>query len=146
MSRPIEELLPEKPEARLRIYAWSTTEIPKYKGCLKVGQTTYKDVKVRIKQSQGVAPVKYRLEVDQSAERDDGTFFRDSAVRDRLKEKGFENVELEWMRCTAKDVEVAITELRTGQARVGTHHEDFKLRTEQAAAVKKTADYYRPPG
>jgi hypothetical protein len=143
MSRPIEELLPEKPEARLRIYAWSTTEIPKYKGCLKVGQTTHKDVKVRIKQSQGVAPVKYRLEVDESAERDDGTFFRDSAVRDRLKEKGFENVELEWMRCTAKDVEVAITELRTGQARVGTHHEDFKLRAEQAAAVKKTADYYR---
>ena len=143
MSRPIEELLPEKPEARLRIYAWSTTEIPKYEGCLKVGQTTYKDVKVRIKQSQGVAPVKYSLEVDESAERDDGTFFRDSAVRDRLKEKGFENVELEWMRCTAKDVEVAITELRTGQARVGTHHEDFKLRAEQAAAVKKMAGYYR---
>lgn len=143
MSRPIEELLPEKPEARLRIYAWSTTEIPKYKGCLKVGQTTYKDVKVRIKQSQGVAPVKYRLEVDETAEREDGTYFRDSAVRDRLKEKGFENVELEWMRCTAKDVEVAITELRTGQARVGTHHEDFKLRAEQAAAVKKTADYFR---
>ena len=40
MTRPIEELLPERPEARLRIYAWSTSDIPKYAGCLKVGQTT----------------------------------------------------------------------------------------------------------
>ena len=142
MSRPIEELLPEKPEARLRIYAWSTNEIKKYEGCLKVGQTTQKDVNVRIRQSQGVAPVKYKLEIDESAEREDGTIFRDSAVRDRLKAKGFQNVALEWMRCTAKDVASAITELKTGQALVGSHHEDFKLRAEQTAAVKKTADYF----
>ena len=142
MSRPIEELLPEKPEARLRIYAWSTTEIKKFEGCLKVGQTTKKDVNVRIKESQGVAQVAYVLEVDEPAEREDGTVFRDSAVRDRLKAKGFENVELEWMRCTANDVKVAIGELRTGVARVGTHSENFKMRAEQVAAVKKTADYY----
>jgi hypothetical protein len=142
VSRSIEELLPDKPEARLRIYAWSTKEIKKYEGCLKVGQTTQKDVNVRIRQSQGVAPVKYKLEIDESAEREDGTVFRDSAVRDRLKAKGFKNVELEWMRCTAQDVAVAITELKTGQALVGSHHEDFKLRSEQSAAVKKTADYY----
>ena len=142
MNRPVEELLPEKPDARLRIYAWSTKEINKYEGCLKVGQTTNKDVNVRIKQSQGVAPVKYKLEIDESAEREDGTVFRDSAVRDRLKAKGFENVELEWMRCTAQDVAVAITELKTGQVRVGSHDEDFKLRAEQTAAVKKTAEYY----
>ena len=142
MSRSIEELLPDKPEARLRIYAWSTKEIKKYESCLKVGQTTQKDVNVRIRQSQGVAPVKYKLEIDESAEREDGTVFRDIAVRERLKAKGFVNVELEWMRCTAKDVAVAITELKTGQAQVGSHHEDFKLRSEQTAAVKKTADYY----
>jgi hypothetical protein len=142
MSKPIEDLLPEKPEARLRIYAWSTKEIKKFEGCLKVGQTTQKDVNVRIKQSQGVAQVKYKLEVDESAEREDGTVFRDSAVRERLKAKGFENVELEWMRCTAQDVAVAITELKTGKALVGSHHEDFKLRAEQSAAVKKTADYF----
>jgi hypothetical protein len=142
MSRPVDELLPERQEARLRIYAWSTSEIKKFEGCLKVGQTTLKDVNVRIKQSQGVAQVKYKLEVDESAERDDGTVFRDSAVRERLIQKGFENVELEWMRCTAKDVLAAITELKTGQAHVGSHHENFKLRAEQNAAVKKTADYF----
>lgn len=140
-SKTIEELLPEKPEARLRIYAWSTTSIDKYKGCLKVGQTT-QDVNTRIRQSQGVAQYPYTLEVDEPAERLDGSFFRDSAVRDRLKQKGFENVELEWMRCSAKDVLIAIRELQTGERISGTHHEDFKMRDEQAAAVKKTSDYF----
>ena len=141
MTRSIEELLPAKSEAPLQIYAWSTNEITKFKGCLKVGQTT-QDVNVRIKQSQGVAQVSYVLEVNELAMRIDGTFFRDSAVRERLKQKGFENVELEWMRCTAEDVLVAIKELQTGEIRKGTHHEDFKLRAEQLAAVKKTADYF----
>lgn len=142
MSRAIADLLPEKGEVRLRIYAWSTPEIKKYEGCLKVGQTTLKDVNVRIRQSQGVAQVKYKLEVDEPAEREDGTVFRDSAVRERLKQKGFENVELEWMRCTSKDVLAAIHELRTGKAHAGTHHEAFRLRAEQSAAVKKTSDYF----
>jgi hypothetical protein len=141
MSKSIDELLPEKPEARLRIYAWSTKEIKKFEGCLKVGQTT-QDVNTRIKQSQGVAQVSYVLEVDELAERLDGSAFRDHAVRERLRQKGFENVELEWMRCTAKDVLIAIKEIQTGAARSGMHSEDFKLRSEQTAAVKKTSDYY----
>ena len=141
MSKSIEQLLPEKLESRLRVYAWSTNEIKKYEGCLKVGQTT-QEVNSRIIQSQGQARYKYVLEVDELAERADGTIFRDSAVRERLKQKGFENVELEWMRCTAKDVLVAIRELQTGAARAGSHSEDFKLRSEQKAAVQKTYEYY----
>ena len=141
MSKSIEELLPSKSEARLRIYAWSTKEIRKFEGCLKVGQTT-QDVNVRIKQSQGVAQVPYLLEVDESAERLDGNFFRDGAVRERLKQKGFENVELEWMRCTASDVLAAIKELQTGVVHSASRTEDFKLRDEQLAAVKKTVNYY----
>jgi len=141
LTKSIEELLPLKQEARLRIYAWSTKEIRKFEGCLKVGQTT-QDVNFRIKQSQGVAQVPYILEVDESAEIAMGGMFRDSAVRERLKQKGFENVELEWMRCSAEDVRLAIRELQTGVARTGAHNEDFKLRIEQSAAVKKTADYY----
>jgi hypothetical protein len=141
VSKSIEELLPSKSEARLRIYAWSTKEIRKFEGCLKVGQTT-QDVNVRIKQSQGVAQVPYLLEVDESAERLDGNFFRDGAVRERLKQKGFENVELEWMRCTAADVLAVIKELQTGVVHIASRTEDFKLRDEQLAAVKKTANYY----
>jgi hypothetical protein len=141
VSKSIEELLPNRTEVRLRIYAWSTKEIKKFEGCLKVGQTT-QDVNVRIRQSQGVAQVPYILEVDEPAEKPDGTFFRDSAVRERLKQKGFENVEFEWMRCTANDVLIAIKELQTGEARSVTRIEEFKLRSEQLAAIKKTSDYF----
>jgi len=141
MSRPIEDLLPERPEARLRIYAWSTRDIPKYAGCLKVGQTT-QDVNARIKQSHGQAKFDYVLEVDEPADRPDGSFFRDSAVREKLRSKGFVNVELEWMRCTAQDVLVAIHELRTGKNAAGNHYETFQMRAEQADAVAKTATYY----
>jgi hypothetical protein len=141
VSRNIEDLLPEKPQPRLRIYAWSTDEIKKYQGCLKVGQTTW-DVNTRIRRSQGVAQFDYTLEVDESAEREDGTFFRDSTVRERLKQKGFENVELEWMRCSAGDVITAIKELQSGIIRVGTHTDDFAMREEQRAAVRKTKSYF----
>ena len=141
MAKSIEELLPEKGESRLKIYAWSTSDIQKYAGCLKVGQTT-QDVNTRIVQSQGQSRFKYVLEVDEWAEKEDGSTFRDSAVRERLKQKGFENVELEWMRCTGKDVLAAIRELQSGQVRVGSHTEDFKMRSEQVAAVNKTSNYY----
>lgn len=142
VSKSVDELLPEKQPARLRIYAWSTPDVAKFKGCLKVGQTT-RDVNSRIRESQGVAPVKYRLEVDEPAERENGTVFRDSMVRKRLEKKGFECVEGEWMRCTAKDVLAAINELRTGAAHVDVRSENFPMRAEQKAAVKKTADYFR---
>ena len=141
MSKTIEELLPEKTPARLRIYAWSTDEIQKYKGCLKVGQTT-QEVNTRIVQSQGQARYKYVLEVNEPAEKIDGTIFRDSAVRERLKQKGFENIELEWMRCKSEDVLAAIKELQSGQARVASRIEDFKLREEQSAAINKTISYF----
>jgi len=141
VSRNIEDLLPEKAKPRLRIYAWSTNEIKKYEGCLKVGQTTW-DVNTRIRKSQGVAQYEYVLEVDESAEKEDGTFFRDSTVRERLRQNGFENVELEWMRCTSNDVIRAIRELQSGEARLGSHIEDYKMRAEQAAAVRKTKEYF----
>ena len=141
MAKSTNELLPEKEKARLRIYAWSTKDILKYEGCLKVGQTTH-DVNSRIRRSQGVAQFEYLLEVDELAEKDDGTFFRDSTVRERLKQKGFENVELEWMRCSAKDVLTAIHEIKTGQEVSRNRFETFELREEQKIAVDRTISYY----
>lgn len=148
MSRPVEELLPEKPAARLRIYGWTPNDPPSgYAGLIKVGQTAKADVNERIRESQGQMQQAYTLHVDELAERDDGTVFRDSDVRQRLVEKGFENPTFgsarEWMRCTPEDVLTAITELRTGQKLTGTHHETFPPRPEQKRAVEKTYDYYQ---
>lgn len=141
MSRPIEELLPEKPEARLRIYAYSIGD-GAHEGMLKIGQTT-QSVKSRVEQQLKTALVKgFTIHVDESAERADGSVFSDHEVRARLRDKGFAKVDLEWMLCSSVDVQVAITELRTGQQFTGTHHETFKPRPEQAEAVNKTHAYF----
>ncbi|MCK8674856.1 DEAD/DEAH box helicase family protein, partial [Rhodococcus sp. HM1] len=147
MTRDIDELLPAKPSARLRIYAWTPNDPPAgYAGLVKVGQTTKADVNTRIRESQGQMQQAYTLHVDEPADRDDGTTFRDSDVRQRLIEKGFDNPIFgsarEWMRCTPNDVRIAITELRTGKKFIGTHHETFPMRPEQAHAVERTREYY----
>jgi hypothetical protein len=141
MSTPIDELLPEKPEARLRIYAYSIDDNA-HDGMLKIGQTTH-SVQSRVDQQLKTALVKhYKIHIDESAERDDGSIFSDHEVRARLRAKGFPKVDLEWMKCKPVDVQVAITELRTGKALTGTHHETFSMRPEQAEAVNKTHAYF----
>ena len=115
MSKTIEEILAPKPEARPRIYAYSIDD-EAHEGLLKVGQTT-RDVKQRVAEQLKTAAIKnYTIELDESAERDDGTIFTDHEVRAALVKKGFENTELEWMRCSVADVQTVLTELRTGPA------------------------------
>jgi hypothetical protein len=141
MSKTIEEILAPKPEARPRIYAYSIDDHA-HKGLLKVGQTT-RGVKQRVAEQLKTAAIKnYKIELDESAERDDGTIFTDHEVRAALGRKGFENTELEWMRCTLKDLKTVLTELRTGKKFTGTHHETFAMRREQAEAVNKTCAYF----
>lgn len=89
MSKTIDELLPEKSESRLRIYAYSIDDSA-HSGQLKVGQTIG-DVKKRIGQQLRTANVQnYKIHIDESAEREEGAIFTDHQVRDRLAEKGFE--------------------------------------------------------
>src|SRR5690242_8064658 len=110
----IEEVLAPRPEARPRIYAYSIAD-EAHKGLLKVGQTT-RSVKQRIAEQVKTAAIKnFRIELDEAAEREDGGIFTDHEVRGALVRKGIENTELEWMRCTVKDVKTVLTELRTGQ-------------------------------
>ena len=87
MSKTIEEILAPKPEARPRIYAYSIDD-EAHKGLLKVGQTT-RDVKQRVAEQLKTAAIKnYTIELDESAERDDGTIFTDHDVRAALVKKG----------------------------------------------------------
>ena len=141
MSKTVEEILAPKPDARPRIYAYSIADEP-HKGLLKVGQTT-RDVKQRVAEQLKTAAIKnFRIELDEAAERDDGTVITDYQVRAALAKKKFQNVQLEWMRCTVKDVKTVLTELRTGKTFTGSHHETFAMRREQAAAVKVTHAYF----
>src|SRR3982751_3829192 len=98
MNKPtIEEILAPKPEARPRIYAYSIDD-EAHAGLLKVGQTT-RDVKRRVSEQVKTAAIKnYTINLNESAECDDGAIFNDHDVRAALVRKGFENAELEWMR------------------------------------------------
>ncbi|MFW5469511.1 DEAD/DEAH box helicase family protein [Knoellia sp. CPCC 206435] len=143
MSKSIEELLPPKPDARLRLYCYSIDDAH-HEGLIKVGQTT-RDVKKRIEEQTKTAGVKVTILLDEPGEREDGTPLTDHQLRARLVAKSFENVTevgKEWMRCNLADVMTAITELRTGQKLTGTHYETFPMRDEQKAAVKKTQGYF----
>jgi hypothetical protein len=142
MPSPVEELLPEKPDSRLRIYAYAIHD-EGHAGLLKVGQTT-QDVKARVAQQLKTAAIQnFEIVLDEPADRVDGTVFRDFEVRNRLKEKGFGNPFLEWMKCSVEDVITAIAELRSGQSYSGSHHATFPMRAEQRAAVDKTYDYFQ---
>src|ERR1035437_11146547 len=141
VSKPIEEILTPKPEARPRVYAYSIDD-KAHAGLLKVGQTT-RDVKQRVAEQLKTANIKnYTIELDEVAEHADGTIFTDHEVRAALAKKRFENTELEGGGCAVKDVKTVLTELRTGQNFTGTHSETFAMRAEQRAAVEKTHAYF----
>ena len=64
MTKPIEEILAPKPEARPRIYAYSIDD-KAHEGLLKVGQTT-RDVKQRVAEQVKTAAIKnYKIELDE---------------------------------------------------------------------------------
>lgn len=141
MSKPIEDILSPKPEARPRIYAYSIDD-KAHAGLLKIGQTT-RNVQQRVREQLKTAAIEnFRIEFDGDAVRDDGSVFSDHEVRAALVRKGFDNPMLEWVRCTLKDLKTVLTEIRTGEHISGTHHETFGMRDEQTAAVDKTYDYF----
>lgn len=141
MTKPIEDILASRPKARPRIYAYSIDDAA-HAGLLKIGQTT-RDVKQRVaEQLKTAAITNYRIELDEPAERNDGTIFTDFDVRASLVKKGFENTTGEWVRCAAADVKTVLAELRAGRPLAGTRHETFSMRAEQAEAVEKTHAYF----
>jgi len=140
MSAPVDEIFTPKPEARLRIYTYAISDAA-HTGLLKVGQTT-QDVRSRVAQQTKTAAIHPTILVDEPAERMDGSLFSDHEVRARLRAKGFDNPELEWMRCEVSDVLTVIQELRQGLRLEGTHHLDFALRPEQQGAIDKTLSYF----
>ena len=143
MRKPtIDEILTPRPELRPRLYVYSIAD-KAHAGLLKVGQTS-REVKKRVAEQLKTARIRnFTIELDESAERGDGSIFTDHEVRAALARKGFAKDGLEWMRCTVADVKTVLAELRSGQKFSGTHRETFPMRREQADAVEKTYDYFR---
>ncbi len=137
------DFFPPRPELRPSIYAYEDTN-PQYAGLLKVGYTTL-DVKSRVAQQYptlrpGRPP--YRIVLEESAMRNDGTGFTDHDVHRMLRINGVKNPQGEWYRCSVEQVRAAVIAVRTGQLSEENRSLDFQMRPEQAEAVEKTAAYF----
>lgn len=137
------EFFPQRPAANPTIYAYEDTN-PQYAGMLKVGFTNI-DAKTRVAQQYPIikpGALPYRIVLEESAMRNDGTSFTDHDVHRWLKKRKFKNVAGEWFKCTVADVQAAIVAVKSGALNEENRTQSFGMRPEQREAVEKTAVYF----
>lgn len=135
---------PRKSEASPMIYAYEDKHDPNLKGVLKVGYTTI-GVQQRVRQQYNIVrpgEPPYRIVVEESAMRQDGTAFMDHDVHRQLVKMGCQHVEGEWYRCTPQQVRAAIEAVREHIYVAWNRDKAFGMRPEQERAVEKTAAYF----
>lgn len=138
------KFFPPRPEANPTIYAYEDTN-PQYKGLLKVG-FTIRDAQRRVAQQYptlrpGVLP--YKIVLEESAMRNDGSTFSDHDVHRYLKKSGIKHKTGEWFECTIKEVKATIIALKSGEKNEDNRTLDFCMRPEQVQAVDKTITYFK---
>lgn len=138
------EFFPLRPAETPTIYAYSDSN-PQFAGLLKVGYTT-RAVAARMKEHYptllpGKPP--YKILLEESAMRADGSAFDDHAVHRHLRKKGLLNPKGEWFACSISDVKAAVIAVRERAENEENRHCDFPMRPEQATAVEKTAAYFK---
>ena len=125
------------------MYAYSTPEIARHNGWLKIGDTE-QGVDKRIKQQTHTADVQFVLEwKDIAMYRDDCTYFRDHDFHDFLTEyKGIErNDHTEWFKIDGKVLRQCFEEFVSREYKQQGLHYSYKLRDEQQRAVGDTMAY-----
>jgi hypothetical protein len=119
----------------------------KGKGLIKIGDTQ-RDVVVRIREQLAAVRMPtstpFKLYLAEAAITHDSRVFRDHEVHKALERAGVHNVNGEWYECTEDEVRRAIGAVRAGDHLDSlVYRASFKMRPEQAAAVKATASYYQ---
>lgn len=138
------EFFPQRPGLKPTIYAYIDTH-PQYKGLLKIGYSTV-GAEVRVAQqypTRRPGELPYKIVLEESAIRNDGTTFLDHDVHRFLKKKGIKNPDGEWFKCTVDEVKAAILAIKNGEENVENRTLNFKMRPEQERAVNKTIDHFR---
>ena len=134
---------PQRSDSIPKIYAYEDTN-PQYSNLLKVGYTTI-DVKARVEQqypTKRPGKLPYRILLEESAMRNDGTSFTDHEVHRCLRNMGVQNPEGEWFACSINKVKSAIVSVRDRKENEENRTLDFTMRPEQVDALKKTAAYF----
>ncbi|MDC7228520.1 MAG: DEAD/DEAH box helicase family protein [Spirochaetales bacterium] len=137
----IKEFFPVRPEINPTIYAYELIDVGSHKGRIKVGYTDH-DALSRIAQQLKTSRVKYKILLEESAMKKDGTSFKDHDVHRVLRKRGVANPEGEWFTCDADDVKSAINSVRNGVEDDSQRTLSFSMRPEQAEAVEKAIIYY----
>ena len=127
------------------MYAYSTPEIARHNGWLKIGDTE-QGVNKRIKQQTHTADVRFELEwKDIAMYRDDCTYFRDHDFHDYLTEyKGIErNDHTEWFKIDGTTLRQCFEEFTSRNYKEERLHYSYKLRKEQQDATEMTLAYLK---
>lgn len=138
------DFFPQRPNSKPTIYAYEDTN-PQYDGLLKVGYTSI-DVQTRVAQQYPTlrpGKLPYKIVLEESAMRNDGTVFIDHEVHRYLRQNKVKNPEGEWFQCSVDVIKSAIIALKTGERNEENRCLDFKMRPEQLAAVEKTIVYFK---
>lgn len=138
------EFFPLRSDYKPKIYAYVDTH-PQYAGLLKVGFTG-NDVEKRVRQQYptlrpGTPP--YKIVLEESAMRSDGSSFTDHDVFRYLRKRGVANPNGEWFKCSVDAVRAAVIAIRDGILNEDGRTQTFGMRPEQRAAVEKTATYFQ---
>ena len=134
------------------IYAYTTPEIARHNGWLKIGYTE-QDVHTRIRQQTRTADVLYHLEWYGTAIFDDGSgkIFTDKDFQAYLRKKGFEQgidpdtkKFTEWLRIAPDDARYKFYDFKSKRDMRIFDGEvlQYTLRDEQKQAVQMTLDYF----
>lgn len=136
-----DNFFPQRPKSIPTIYAYELIGVGTHNGLLKVGYTC-RNAKERVGEQVKTVQVQYKIVLEVSAMRNDGTTFTDHEVHSYLIKNGIRREQLEWFRCAKKDIEAAILSIKTGIENEDSRTLTFKMRPEQEEAVNKTIIYF----
>jgi hypothetical protein len=132
-----------KPDLNPTIYAYEDSH-PEFNGLLKIGYTNINAKKRVSQQYPIVRPSRtWKILLEESAFRKDGSIISDHEVIKCLKKKGFKNPKGEWVKCNIKNIHNVLIELKENRQIEKTRYLSFKMRPEQKKAVSLTSNYFK---
>lgn len=139
------DFFPGRKEYFPQIYAYEENN-PLYKGFLKIGYTTRQNAEDRIKEQFPILKPDekpYVIRFIESSMRDDGTVFNDKDIHKYLRNRGIENPNGEWFKCSVEELKSAFIAIKLRFENDEKRTATFKLRPEQAEAIEKTVRYFK---
>ncbi len=135
------KFFPQRPDANPTIYAYELIDVSSHTGLLKVGYTA-RNARSRVDEQLKTSRLSFRIVLEETAMRKDGSAFSDFDIHNYLKRKGIKNIDGEWFKCTVDDVRAAIQAVKSGEKNIENRTHSFAMRPEQSEAVEKAVEYF----